>query len=163
MKRNKTGKKITIGILLILTTIGLGTLARYYSSVEGSGSATAAYYVSDAPEFTIDELPTQPGEKTTTSFTITNTKNEKTAETKLQYTLEFITANNIPLQFTTTKGQDTEKLNPNTQSKVYVMGLGSQTDQYTVAIEWPADENDAKYAGLVDYVKVKLHVEQVAQ
>lgn len=161
--KNKIGKKMILGILLILMTIGLGTWARYTSSIEGKGSATAAYYVFDAPTFSITDLPTQPGEKTKTSFTVTNSKNGKTAETKLQYTLKFITANNLPFQFKLTKGNDSQELAPNVFSKIHTMGLTQETDTYDVEISWPTSESDAKYAGLVDYVKVKLQVEQATQ
>ena len=164
MKKNKTGKKIVLGILLILLTIGIGTWARYYDSVEGSGSATVAFYDSGVEMVEFSSLPTKPGESTQIQITVKNSgAAEKASEVKVKCWVEMETAKNIPLEFevTTPSIAGSETLLPYQKSKENVFTLNKQSKVYTIKAIWPENQNDASYAGLVDYVKIKVHIEQV--
>lgn len=166
MKKNKTGKKIILGILLILITIGLGTWARYTSGIEATGSVTAAKYVTDVQTINFDDLPTQPGETTTVDFHISTFKDGEYAETKVNYWFEFETAGNLPFTFDIYDGSGNRLLQQglaaNTKSNVFELDLmpTGYRRPHRVKINWPVNKNDAKYAELVDYVKVKVHMEQ---
>lgn len=168
MKNNKTGKKIILGILLILLTIGVVTWARYYSSTEGDGSATIAYYDSGVAMADFPSLPTKPGESTQVQITVKNYGDvKKASEVKVKCWVEMETAENLPFIFevTTAAIAGSETLLPYQESKDNIFTLEKliQSKPYTIKAIWPEDKNDAKYAGLVDYVKIKVHIEQVTR
>lgn len=164
MKKNKTGKKIILGILLILITIGLGTWARYTSSVEGEGSATVATYASNVTTVEFTTLPTKPGEEVEQTVIISNNKDGKIAQTKLKYWFVLETAGNLPLklEIQDPNGSVLNTVNANTESKEFEFPYSSATvnKSYKIKVIWPIDQNDAQYAGMVDYVKLKVHIEQ---
>ncbi len=165
MKKNKTGKKILLGILLILLTIGIGTWARYYSTIEGDGSATVAFYDSGVEMVDFPSLPTKPGEETQVRINIKNYgKDNKASEVKVKCWVEMETAGNLPFVFevTTPSIPVSQTLQPNEKSRddIFTLNKLTQSTPYTIKAIWPEDKNDAKYAGLVDYVKIKVHVEQ---
>lgn len=164
MKKNKTGKKIVLGILMILVTIGLGTWARYTSSVEGKGSATVAAYASDVTTVEFTTLPTKPGEEVEKTVTISNSKDGKIAQTKLKFWFVLETAGNLPLKLAILETNDSliDTVNANTKSMEFEFPYSSSTvnKSYKIKVIWPIDQNDAQYAGMVDYVKLKVHIEQ---
>lgn len=168
MKKNKSWKKMILGILLILLTIGIGTWARYYNSIEGDGSATVAYYDSGVAMAEFPSLPTKPGDSTQVQITIKNYGDvQKVSEVKVKCWVEMETAKNLPLVFevTTTSITGSETLLPYQKSKDNIFSLETliQSKPYTIKAIWPEDKNDAKYAGLVDYVRIKVHIEQVTR
>lgn len=166
MKKNKTGKKIILGILLILITIGLSTWARYTSGIEANGSVTVAKYVTDVQTIEFVDLPTQPGEITDVRLNISSFKDREYAETKVNYWFEFKTAGNLPFTFDIYDGSGhrllQQGLTANTKSNVFELDLmeTGYRRPHMVKINWPVNKNDAKYAELVDYVKIKVHMEQ---
>ena len=168
MKNNKTGKKIVLGILLILLTIGIGTWACYYNSIEGDGSVTVAFYDSGVAMAEFSSLPTKPGESTQMQITVKNSGvAEKASEVKVKCWIMMETAENLPLEFevTTSSISGSETLLPYQESKdnIFALDKTTQSKVYTIKAIWPADKNDAGYAGLVDYVKIKVHMEQVTK
>ena len=164
MKKNKIGKKMILGILLILVTIGLGTWARYTSSIEGKGSATVATYASDVTTVNFTDLPTKPGEEVERTVTISNNKDGKIAQTKLKFWYVLETAGNLPLELEIldTNGNSLVTAKANQESNKFDFPYSSSTENktYKIKVIWPASENDAKYAGMVDYVKLNVHIEQ---
>lgn len=167
MKDKATKKKIVVGALLILVTAGLGTWARYSQNVQGNGSVTAAYYTSDVTITDFPSLPTQPGESAETRIEVKTEKDGKVAETKLKYWFEIETAENLPFVFeiSSSATATSQIVTPHTKSNEFALPLSntSQAVPWTVKVTWPADKNDAAYAELVDYVKVKVHIEQVTE
>ena len=89
-ENGKIKKLLLLGGLAILLTIGIATYARYSSSVTGTGTANVALYTNDAT-FTIpaDSIPSQPGETSTIDFSVTNTKENKTAEVAQTYPVSY--------------------------------------------------------------------------
>lgn len=168
MKKEKGKTKILLllGSLTILVTVGMATYARYSSSVTGTGTVDVALYTNDAT-FTIpeDSIPKQPGETRTIDFSVTNTKDNKTAEVAQTYQLYIETAGNLPLKFELSRdgGKTWESVASNTITAfnpVPELGLISMTDDWKLKITWNKDENSEKYVNELDYVKIKVKMQQ---
>lgn len=165
-KNNATLKKTLGGLLIILLVMGAVTLARYTTSLTGTGTATTALYQNDT-EFTLtnDDMPTHPGDQRIVAFSVTNTKDAKTAEVAQIYEFTVETAENIPLEFAFSKDGGTTWKTASTNTKTNyqsVLGLTAQTDNWKIKIIWPDAADDSKYANEIDYVRIKIHMEQKA-
>ncbi|MFR7591070.1 MAG: hypothetical protein ACLUVC_06455 [Longibaculum sp.] len=168
-ENGKIKKLLLLGGLAILLTIGIATYARYSSSVTGTGTANVALYTNDAT-FTIpeDSIPSQPGETSTIDFSVTNTKENKTAEVAQTYQFYIETAGNLPFTFAlsndegsswkSANGNETTEFNP-----VPELGLNSEEHQWKLKMTWDKSENSDKYVDELDYVKIKVKMQQKIQ
>lgn len=168
MKKEKgnTKKLLLLGGLAVLLTIGLATYARYSSSASGTGSVDAALYTNDAT-FTVEDesIPKQPGQAKTIAFSVTNTKEKKTSEVIQTYQFYIETAKNLPLIFelskdnganwVTVNGNQITKLTPEPE-----LGLTEETDKWILRITWDASKNSEEYVNELDYVKIKVKMQQ---
>lgn len=150
--------------MAILLVVGLTTYARYASSVQGTGTAQTALYTNNAT-FTVPEksLPTHPGESTEIPFTVSNTKDGKTAEVAMTYDFLIETAGNLPFTFQVSNdnGENWKNITANTLSnQKFEFGLVQQTDNCKLKITWTDNESSDKYVNEVDYVKIKVKMEQ---
>ena len=167
MRKKTTIQKTAIGLVLILLVMGTVTLARYASSVEGQGTATAALYQNDA-SFTLtgNDIPSHPGDSKTLTFTVSNTKDGKTAEVAQTYEFMIQTAGNIPFQFALSKDNESTwkevKANLKTDYKDNILNLNEQTDTWQLKITWPDTASESTYTNEIDYVQVKVLMEQKA-
>ena len=168
-ENGKIKKLLLLGGLAILLTIGIATYARYSSSVTGTGTANVALYTNDAT-FTIpaDSIPSQPGETSTIDFSVTNTKENKTAEVAQTYQFYIETAGNLPLTFAlsndggnkweTTNGNQTTAFQPAPE-----FGLNSEKHNWKLRMTWYKSKNSDKYVDELDYVKIKVKMQQKIQ
>lgn len=163
-EKGNTGKLILLGLMAILLVVGLTTYARYASSVQGTGTAQTALYTNDAA-FTVPvkSLPTHPGESIEIPFTVSNTKDGKTAEVAMTYDFLIETAGNLPFTFQVSNddGTNWNDLTANTQSSYkFKFELTGKTDNCKLRITWPTDKNSDEYVNEVDYVKIRVKMEQ---
>ncbi|MFR6486466.1 MAG: hypothetical protein ACLUQK_02715 [Clostridium sp.] len=166
MKRNRTTlKKTAIGLVFILLVMGAVTLARYTSSVQGQGTATTALYQNNAT-FTLtgDDIPTHPNDSRTIEFIVSNTKENKTAEVAQIYEFMIQTAENIPFKFELSKDNGSTwkeaKANVKTDYKDNILNLNEQTDTWKLKITWPDSASESTYTNEIDYVQIKVLMEQ---
>lgn len=162
-KKRKSRKIILLGLLVILATIGMGTLARYTSSQSGTGSATAANFVNDILTIDSSNLPTQPGESIIIKFQVSNKKEGHLSEVAQEYQLMIETQKNLPYIFELQKGTGTSfQLDGNKYSTgKYALGLTEQTDEWSLKVTWNASETDGdKYANELDYVRIRARMQQ---
>ena len=177
-----TGRRKTLwlwlicGILLCQLT-GITAWSRYHKEIKAGGTGVVARLVTDA-EFSIqvESLPTKPGESTAMNFMVTNYEGERVSETLLQYTVKPETAGNLPLKFSLSPNETggivdenwitAGALEGNQDSAPGFFRQGEKiTHHYTLTISWPVEttgENDDQYADEVDYVKVRIHANQVS-
>lgn len=168
-EKGKTKKLLILGGLAILLTIGMATYARYSSSVTGTGTVNVALYTNDAT-FTIpaDSIPSQPGETSTIDFSVTNTKENKTAEVAQTYQFYIETAGNLPFTFELSddEGSSWKPVNRNettTFNPVPELGMTAETENWKLKISWDASKNSDEYVNELDYVKIKVKMQQKIQ
>ena len=144
----------------------MATYARYSSSVTGTGIVNVALYTNNAT-FTIpnDSIPSQPGKISTIDFSVTNTKEDKTAEVVQTYQLYIETAGNLPFTFELSKdnGANWVTVNGNeitTFNPVPELGMTTEKDEWKLKITWDKDKNGEEYVNELDYVKIKVKMQQ---
>lgn len=138
---------ILIVLVLLSTSMLSGLYARYTTSIGGSDSARVARFaVTEEGEllsfFTVD---IQPGSTVSRSVTVEN-KSEVAVEYSILPASKY---GNLPLQFQSVSSAGTSVLQP------------GQTEEYTLNITWPADQNSTEYCGMVDLIQLTLQAAQV--
>jgi len=162
--------------ILLCQLAGVTAWSRYRLNRDGKGVAVVASLVTEA-EFSmvVQDMPTKPGERTTMNFMVTNFEGNRVSETRLQYTVKPETAGNLPLKFTLSPNEtegtvdgdwiasgDVER---NQNSAPGFLRQGEKiTHHYTLTIDWPLEtgDGDDQYADEIDYVKVRIHANQVS-
>lgn len=180
-KPKRTGKVsfYTAGILLCLVMASICLMqnlyARYVTKSGGSDSARVAIFGHDET-VALPGLTKQlvPGDTRTGTITVTNQTKDtdgstRTSEVAQKYSIEVVTAGNLPLTYTLTQNGTTidsfTESNKSahtfsTENMTFAAGTaGSAT--YTLTVIWPDTEKDAKYAGIPDYVQINVKTEQI--
>lgn len=184
---------ITLLIIIIVAVIQIrNTLARYETSATTERDVDVAFWIMDN-SFQEDRLliediypSTNPFEYT---FTVSNFKDDKIAETDMEYEIVLTMTTNLPLSYEiqrngTTYSNKQEKLYTDTDGTVYreirfgtaenpyplIMDTISNTthtktkvtDTYKIKVTFP-QENSAnlEYADLMEYIKIGLTARQV--
>lgn len=160
-------------VLLCLTLFSFyllcGMYARYTSEGSGSDSARVAafvFHVSSTPEtnsIPIEQI-NKPGDKSTYSITIKNNSSGATSEVKESYTIAVSINGSMPLSCTMKKtgsasdlfsinnysGSESDtalkKTNTEAETRQTFTASTQGTDTYSLVVEWPSDQKDAKYA-----------------
>lgn len=182
------GKIIAIifSLFLIINLISI-TYSKYSSNVSLSGDANIAFFVIDQGTQTdsISLTGLTPSENSFYyTFNVSNFKNNRRTDVDLEYTVEFETTTNMPLEYelicnesfdddytnlinnTTTYtdeyGVYYKKLNT-TINKNFSY-LENQTDQYFLKVTFPITykNNPDFYQGLIDLFTITINASQVA-
>ena len=181
MKRPGSGRRRSLWLWLICGILlcqmaGTTAWSRYSQKRTGGGTGVVASLVTEA-EFHIDvqKLPTKPGESTAMNFMVTNYEGDRVSETYLQYAARIETAGNLPLTFFLSPNESgvtadgnwiaAGDIGGNTDSRPGILKQGEKvTHHYTLTINWPVETgaSDEQYADEVDYVRVRIHANQVA-
>ena len=175
--RRRTHGPLWLYLICGILICGLtGTIAwsGYRQSREGSGAAKIAQLVNGS-EFTIDpdSLPRKPGESTQVKFKTANYEGEKVSEAMMGYTVTPETAGNLPLEFTLSRDESTTAANKNWIAPGNLTGNVPSTQgifeagekavhHYILTISWPVGGEDEAYAEEIDYVRIRIHAEQVS-
>ena len=160
--------------ILICGTAGTAAWSGYRQHLEGSGMTKIALLVNGS-EFTIDSgpLPRKPGESTQVKFKTTNYEGEKVSEAMMGYTVTPETAGNLPLKFTLSRDESAAAANGNwiaagnlTGNVPSAQGIFEAGEKavhhYILTISWPVGGEDEAYAEEIDYVRIRIHAEQVS-
>ena len=161
--------------ILLCQMVGTTAWSRYRLNLDGKGTGAIASLVTEA-EFSMDvkDLPTKPGESTAMNFMVTNYEGNRVSETLLQYAAKLETAGNLPLKFTLSPNESAGAVDGNWIAQGDVEGNQDSPSgflrqgekiahHYTLTISWPLEdvEADDQYADEVDYVRVRIHANQV--
>ena len=161
--------------ILLCQLVGTTAWSRYRLNLDGKGTGAIASLVTEA-EFSMDvkDLPTKPGESTAMNFIVTNYEGNRVSETLLQYAAKLETAGNLPLKFTLSPNESAGTVDGNWIAQGDVEGNQDSPSgflrqgekiahHYTLTISWPLEdvEADDQYADEVDYVRVRIHANQV--
>ena len=169
-KRVPTGRMIAVCILLIaaVATLSVGiTLAKMVSTAHGSDSAQAAAFIVEANGGSGQTLTIDCAATSTTaeySFTVTNTKDGKTAEVSMEYDVIVTLPEALPAGLTMTingkEGTASAGNKTYTFSNVGTFSAGTnKTDSCTLTFTANAGEITQDYhLGAID---VSIHAEQV--
>ena len=158
MKLNTSSRRhaCTVVALYLLVVLLLAipmTVAKYESSASGSDTAVIARYDvsmaygSDAENLTntltLDKIK-KPGDTQTFYVKVTNA-----SDVSVSYKVDYVTADNLPLNITI-------------NSKVGTLDYDvNNTKVVTVTVEWPAGENNPKYADMVDSLRIVVDFAQI--
>lgn len=184
---------ISLLIIIIVAFIRIrNTLARYETTATTERNVDVAFWIMDnsfqEERLLIKDIypSTNPFEYT---FTVSNFKNDKIAETDMEYEIVLTTSTNLPLSYEiqkngTTYSNKQEQLYTDTDGTVYreirfgtaenpyplIMDTISNTtrtktkvtDTYVIKVTFP-QENSAnlEYADLIEYIKIDLTARQV--
>lgn len=175
---------ISLLIVIIFVFIQLrGTLARYETTASTERDVDVAFWMIDtsfaSERILISEIyPSDRPYKYT--FSVSNFKDTKRAETDLEYELVLTTTTNLPFQYVI-KNEDedpcvtTEELITDTDGTYYkqikiptaendlILETGSdQTHNFTIELTFPkANNENMEYADLIEYIKLDLSAKQV--
>jgi len=162
--------------ILVCQAAGITAWSRYSQKRDGEGNAVIASLVTEA-EFSIDvnTLPTKPGENTIVNFMVTNYEGNHVSETLLQYTARLETAGNLPLKFSLAPSESGGTVDGNWIASGEVEGNHDSppgylrqgekvAHYYTLTVSWPLEtgDSDEQYADEIDYVRIKIHANQVS-
>ena len=186
MKTKKNKKNILILILLciliLLTIIGT-VIAKYISSGLSEKDIDIAYYIIDggiqSRNLTIGDIvpSSKPYEY---EILVTNTLNEKKAETAIEYYLEIEATTNLPLSYKIyleSGNKDDRNTNQFEVYDVYTgddgvyykkmktgikqLGLEEQEDVYVLKIEFPEENKvNLEYADILEMLKITIDSKQ---
>ena len=180
-------KYLVFSVLFVLTLIILGRLdltkARYENETTIRIKPSLAFFIVDVSSQTGQvklASMTPRVDPYLYSFTVSNFKNNKSANVDLTYTIELITTTNMPLEFKIYKGNNstTDEIDADTTTTnsdgVYFRHLvindvntmpysNHVTDTYILSVEFPEryKNNADDYAGIIDLVDIKINAEQV--
>ena len=163
-------------VLLCLTVLSVwgtsGLYARYSTTASGSDGARVALWGS-SQRITLDsgKQPKQPGQSCTYSLTVTNQReNGQVSEVTQKYSIQVVTAGNLPLTYTLTRdgtviGTFTETSSTPTwtvaeNDMTFSAGTAAQMD-YKLTVLWPADKTNQALASVPDFIEINVCAEQV--
>lgn len=162
-------------ILLCLILVSLWMLgdyyARYTTQKDGSDEARVAIFGHDesitVPNSILEKLV--PGSSGTYVIEINNGTGEDISEVSEKYTVEVVTAGNLPLEYTLKEnGQSLDSFSESdaakhcfSDSSMYFLASEAGAHTYTLEISWPEDRTDISLSGLPDYIQININVEQV--
>lgn len=168
LHKNKIEMNISIRIAAVLVCLTLlstyfvsGLFARYATSGQGDDSARAAKFSIEGKDAFLQktiEANLIPGGKESVDLQI-----ENNSEVAVEYTVTVTNkTTNLPLNFWMKKtgGSTVEAAD----DEITFTGRwlpGSNTDKYTLYIEWKADKKDSTLMGKVDYIMVTVTAAQI--
>lgn len=164
-------------VLLCLTVLSVwgtsGLYARYSTTASGSDGARVALWGSTQTIQLADSntLPKQPGDSCSYSLTVTNQRDDnKVSEVAQKYSIQVVTAGNLPLTYTLTRdgtviGTFTETSSTPTwtvaeNDMTFSAGTAAQMD-YKLTVLWPADKTNQALASVPDFIEINVCAEQV--
>lgn len=163
-------------VLLCLTVMSVwGTsrlYARYSTTASGSDSARVALWGSTQTiQFDSDKLPKQPGQTCSYNLTVTNKRESgEVSEVAQKYSIQVVTAGNLPLTYTLTRNGTKIGTFAETTSKptwtvaednmAFAAGTAG-TDSYVLTVTWPGTETSPALASIPDYIEINVCSEQV--
>ena len=176
---------IIISLLIVIIFVFIqirGTLARYETIATTERNVDVAFWMIDtsfaSERILISEIyPSDtPYEYT---FTVSNFKDTKRAETDLEYEVVLTTTTNLPFQYVIEKEgvpcTTTERLITDTDGTYYremkletvannlILETGSdQTHNFKIKLTFPKVNNEnMEYADLIEYIKLDLSAKQI--
>lgn len=168
MKLNTSSRRhaCTVIALYLLAVLLLAipmTVAKYESSASGSDTAVIARYDvsmaygSDAQNLTntltLDKIK-KPGDTQTFYVKVTNA-----SDVSVSYKVGYVTEDNLPLKVSFSE-DDGDTTDDDSTGELGYDNAGN-TKVVTVTVEWPAGENNPKYADMVDYLRVVVNFTQM--
>lgn len=158
--------------ILIFCSVVSTSLARYRSTYAGSSTARVAKPVlslnteDDFIFLSMDSI--SPNNEQNFYFEVSNENEKNISETSLEYVLEIITSDNLPLEFSlyeysfSTDSYDKEVILEENKTKNYILiPKDSDNQKYMLKITWKEDEKDYKYSKTIDYIKIKADANQI--
>ena len=145
---------LSLLIMVVLSFSLVGNLLAKYSTGAGNSETArvAKFKITESGISTvsISSEKFRPGFTFEQPVEITNE-----SEVAVNYVLSKTTTGNLPLRFELnsedfTSSTYSDTIEPNSEKRAYVM-----------KVIWPESENDLKYAGMVDSIKLMLTVNQV--
>jgi len=167
-------------MVLITTWMTSGLYARYASQDQMADLARTAAFVFDIEDTEGNfQIPvtdiTKPGDDSVCTFVVKNSHQNIVSDVEQEYTVTVKLNGSMPLDCVLQKAdsevaaflvEETRNLAQVTEqsknSEAYVMKASVKTeDTYTLTVNWPASENDAKYANGTSVAQVQLMIECV--
>ena len=159
---------VLLCLVLVSTYLLSGLYARHATTANGSDSARVALFGHDET-VTLDEESLQglkPGDSRTYTIAVTNARGENVSEVAQRYSINVVTAGNLPLEFSLKKGSelvssDSTGKTFSADDMVFAEGESKQEVKYTLTATWPASKNGSKYAGVPDFIQVNVNAQQI--
>lgn len=167
LHKNKTKMNIPIrlaSVLLCMTLLSTyfvsGLYARYAVSSQSGESARVAKFSIEGEGMLTEQIKESfvPGSSLAKPLSIHNN-----SEVAVEYTVAVTNAtNNLPLNFSLKKdgASGGEDGNNNVTFTKQLLPC-DRTDNYTLTIEWSADQNDPAPMGMVDYIALTVTATQI--
>lgn len=158
-KRNWALRAASVLLIMVMVTSWkvTGLLARFTQTDSADDQARTAAFVfriQDNDEQTFVDLSQieKPGDEMTYVFKVTNESNGVVCETGQQYTVDLTLNSSLPLVCSLAKGDESPSqisgsVEVQTLSSGGVLPAAVETvDTYVLTVQWPAADNDLKYA-----------------
>ncbi len=168
LRKSKTNMNIPIrmaAVLLCLTLLSTymvtGLLARYATSAQGSDHARVAKFSIQANGQLMQSVEAKiiPGTPEAVPLII-----ENNSEVAVEYTVTVTNeTKNLPLSFRWEQAEDAPAMVMAEDGMTFTAQQlpGGHSDQYTLYIKWPADQNDPALMGMVDHITVTVTAAQI--
>lgn len=166
-----------LGCLTLISVYFLsGVYSKFFTTVQGNGTAKVAYFSpSVVSDKIIEVADAEPGYVDEVAFRVQNFSDEKASEVAMRYRIVLKTTGNIPLTFTLLNDSGTAvatwECNGTSGACEYtytdsslVFSVGTRkTDAYQLQLEWPNanGKNDARFSGMTDAVYLSAEFEQI--
>ena len=160
---------------LYLTSVGFAS-SKFVSEASAADGATVAQF---SPSFNVENIDVsgiqKPGDQTgNLPFTVQNSTDDKTSEVTIKYKIVVKTTGNLPLKFSILNSEGTSVVAVwdcygtsgeqmyEYANDAFVFSPGvNEPHSYTLKVEWPGENNEARFAGLTDAVYLSVVWEQV--
>lgn len=160
-KKRRIPLSVYLGYLLIITLVVTGvTFSGYVTRTTGEDSARVAKFVVTANSVETQEIVFSdliPGDTQTWEFTV-----DFDCEVAAQCKMLLTSTDNLPLKYTLTHDGETEDVTLSVLLDIYQVAAGyNGTQTFTLTATWDKDDNDIKYMGMADAVKLSITTEQI--
>ena len=146
---------ILVSALLLLNT----TNSRYITVDEMTGNATVALFNPGVTIDAIGELHGAPGSMESFNIIVTNYKNDITSDIAIKYTLKVEKLeDNLPLEIYI---EDETGVYLGEQVTGQLPANENKAETYKIVAKWNSNDNDIKYQGRVDAIRVYVETEQI--
>ena len=163
---------VLLGAVLLTSHAVSGAMARYTTAGASKDEAHVALFGhSETVNFTNWNDSLKPGSKGSVKLEVSNKRGDNVSEVAQSYSIQIVTAGNLPVTYTlkdeldATVGTFNETSSAtsetfSTQDMIFSPSTAGE-HKYTLEYSWPAGQNNKDLANIPDFLQVNISVTQI--